>query len=422
MPVTPNDAAEERTRHWLESSFLEGASRSGDAGVFDEAGAPQHLTAEAFKGLLRKFKVFRLLDRCRFESFIDIGSGFDIYPNLVHDRYGVEAYFSDFAHTFNLPFGGQAWGRLDHAVTLNLARLPFADASFDVVLCSEVLEHLVRPIECVSELLRVTRRCLILTSLEALSYNRWERWKSHLAVDVRQPHVERNFFVLSELAALFGPAWHHENLFYDPHLPAPSFARAAEQEAAAYGAIRSIDALVDALVSASRVSDHRPGAFGLVVARPAAGFALGPPRADDGELARWLVERVAAWHAEGARLMREIRAGTAPFAEPQRPIADRLRSLLRCPDCRGALGVEGTMLCCDSCAASFPSEYGVPILYPSGGLGTPPNEREWLPRLAGDDASRARILRRVVRRLRRNEHPAGRLRQVFGRWHRASTS
>src|SRR5262249_28054438 len=152
------------------------------------------------------------------------------YPALVGRRYGVPAYYSDFVHTMNLPTGGGV-GRLDHAVTMNIGRLPFVDGAFDVVLSSEVLEHLVRPLEAIAELLRVGRRYVVLTSLEALSVSRWQRWLSHHRVDSRQPHVERNFFLLPEVHALFGPGTHTENLEDDAALPASAFAPVAVREA-----------------------------------------------------------------------------------------------------------------------------------------------------------------------------------------------
>src|SRR5262245_3709221 len=228
MPLAAHskDAVEERTRHWLEANYLSAVAHLPDVSehVFDAAGRPQHLTSYVFQEVHRKLKIFRWLDRFEFESFIDMGAGFDRYPNLVRERYGARTYFADFAHSLNLPYGGAEDGRLDHAVTLDIARLPFPDDAFDVVLSSEVLEHLVRPIEAIRELVRVSRKYLIMTSLEALSVNRWQRLLSHLRVDVRQPHVERNFFLLPELAAIFGPDWRHENLFYDAALPVSSFA------------------------------------------------------------------------------------------------------------------------------------------------------------------------------------------------------
>src|SRR4029453_10044470 len=109
----------------------------------------------------------------------------------------------------NFPFHGLAFGRLAHAVTVQLPRLPFRDGAFDAVICSEVFEHLVHPIETIAELLRVARRYGVLTTLEGLSPGRWRRLVAHHRVDVRIPHVERNFLRLHEFAALFGDGMLH---------------------------------------------------------------------------------------------------------------------------------------------------------------------------------------------------------------------
>jgi SAM-dependent methyltransferase len=406
---------EERTRHWLEATYLSAIANlpDPDGGVFDRSGRLRCLTPYAFQEMQRKLKIFRWLDRLRFATLIDVGSGFDEYPNLVRERYGVPTYYSDFAHSLNLPYGGSEHGKLDHAVTLNLARLPFADDTFDAVLCSEVLEHLVRPLEAIAELLRVARKYVVMTSLEALSPGRWQRLLSHLRVDPSQPHVERNFFLLHELEAVFGPDWHHENLFYEPDRPIGSFVPQAEREAA-YARLSDVDACVDALCRAVRVADHRPGSMGIVIVKAKPGAEILPPAADDHDLARWLVERTGKGHAAGFQLVEQIRGGTAPFAERERPIAAGLLALLRCPDCLGGLEPCGSGLRCASCNTTFACEYGVPILYPVRHP-EPRPPSEWIPRLCGADVGRQRIVRRVARRLRRNEMPPGLLRRLFRR-------
>jgi len=61
-----------------------------------------------------------------------------------------------------------AWGR-SHGLTrsplvmADVLRLPFADGSFDLVLCLEVLEHLADPGRGLSELLRLTRRYVLVS-------------------------------------------------------------------------------------------------------------------------------------------------------------------------------------------------------------------------------------------------------------------
>ncbi len=409
------NAIEERTRHWLEGNYLSAIANLPDAsqGVFDRNGRLRRLNPYGFQEVQRKLKIFRWLDRFRFESFIDVGSGFDQYPNLVRARYGVPAYFSDFAHSMNLPYGGAEHGRLDHAVTLNIARLPFADDTFDVVLSSEVLEHLVRPVEAIAELLRVARRYVVMTSLEALSPGRWQRLLSHLRVDPTHPHVERNFFLLHELEAIFGADWRHENLFYDGGLPASSFGPPAAQEAA-YAQLSDADAFADALCRAVEVGDHRAGAMGILLVKAKSGAEVLPPAGHDRDLARWLIEQTGAGQAAGYRLVDRIRDGTALFAERERPIAGDLLARLRCPDCLGALERDGAGVRCAACGTEFAGEYGVPILYPVR-FPEPRAEGEWMPRLCGDDARRRRIVHRVASRLRRNEQAPGPLRRLFRR-------
>jgi SAM-dependent methyltransferase len=412
--ASSKNAVEERTRYWLEGNYLSAIANLPDPshGVFDDQGRLRCLSTYGFQEVQRKLKIFRWLDRLQFGSFIDVGSGFDQYPNLVRERYGVPAYYSDFAHSMNLPYGGREYGKLDHAITLNIARLPFADDTFDLVLSSEVLEHLVRPVEAIAELLRVARKYVVMTSLEALSPSRWQRLLSHLRVDVSQPHVERNFFLLSELEAIFGSDWRHENLFYNWDLPASSFDPPAARDAA-YESVRDVDGFVEALCKAVRVVDHRPGSMGILIVKAKPGAATHPAAADD-ELARWLVERTGAAQAAGYRLVEQIRSGTAPFAAPDRPIANELLALLRCPDCLGVLERAGSGLRCAACASTFAGEYGVPILYPARSS-EPRAEAEWLPRLCAGDPHRRRVVRRVTRRLRRNEAPPGLLRSLFRR-------
>jgi hypothetical protein len=410
---------EERTRRWLATRSADGVDEvrallDPHNRVYDERGEPQQLTRYHFQTLQRKLRIFRWLDRLGFESCIDVGSGWDHYPWLVEQRYGVPALYSDFVHVLNRPWDG-SWGKLDRAVTLNVGRLPFPDGAFDVVLCSEVLEHLVRPVEAIAELLRITRRALVLTSLEALSAGRLRRWWSHHRVDVRVPHVERNFFLLHEVRALFGADVHTENLFYESTLPVSPFAPEAAQQAA-YGTIRTRTALVEALCRAVAVDGHGPGAMGMLVVKTMPGTSIAPPRpGGDAELARWLVEQAAAFEPRIVDLVFRIGEGRAELVPPDRPVAPSLLARVRCPDCTGALRSDAAGLACMRCAARFAAEYGVPILHPSRAPDGGEDEAASLARLCGSDTARRRIVRRVLRRLRRNERPPGALRRALWR-------
>ncbi len=414
MPHDPRTAVEAQTRTWLERSFrdaMEGLRQHG-APAYDDSGRPRQMTRASFQEVLRKLKVFRWLERLEFGSFLDVGSGFDFVPNLVRARYGVPAYYSDLVHAMNMPTGGAEFGRLDHAVTINLASLPFPDQSFDVVLASEVLEHLVRPVEAITELLRVTRKALIMTSLEALSAQHWRRWLAHHLVDVRVPHVERNFFLLDEFTALFGPDLHHENLLHALTLPADPF-RPEVAEQAAYARLTEVDTFADALCRAASFGDHGPAAMGIVLVKTQPGVVLKSARSDgDPALARWLIAETARAARAGMDLLvRNL--GPGAFAERDRPIAPSLLARLCCPDCRRTLVGAGAGVRCTACGAVFGGDYGVPILAPTRVPDLPEEER--IRRLVGDDAGRARTVRRLMRRLRRNEAPAGPLRRLTWR-------
>ncbi len=412
-------SVEDETREWLRERYIEGLAKFAQAdAVWTDAGQPNQLTPYRFQEIQRKVRIFSLLDRLDFESFIDVGSGFDVYPKLVRERYGASAWFSDFTHSFNLPYGGEDSAKLDRAVTANAVRMPFADNTFDVVLSSEVLEHLVRPVEAIAELLRISRKYVIMTSLEALSCTWWQRTRSHFNVDVTSPMTERNFFVLDELDAIFGPDWHHENLLYNPDLPA-SVLDSQSAQGAAYASIRDVESLVDSLRRATRVQDHRPGAMGIVLLRAKSpGSLLADRPGSEDELIRWLIQQTASFERVVKQFASGMRSGDELPVERDRPIDPRLAALLRCPDCLERLTVTQARLDCESCGGAYRSQYGVPILDPKLPDDGRSIEKECLDRLCGEDRGRRRTVLRTMRRLRRNEAPAGPVRRLAWRFSR----
>ncbi len=413
---------EAQTRSWLEAQTMAGVG--AEPPVYGPDGEPQRMTKEHFENLLRKLKILRLLDRVDVGSFLEVASGWDNLPWLVAERYGAESHFSDLMHAVNRPHDVLRLGKLDRAVTLNVVRLPFRDDAFDVVVCSEVLEHLVRPVEAIAELLRVTRSCLVLTSLEALAVDRVRRALQHFRTDVRLPHVERNFFLRSEFTAIFGDDVHTENLLSPKDAPANQFARREDIDAA-HGALRDTESLVAALCRAAAHRGHDRDAMGIVLMKAKPGVALRPERSD-AELARWLVAKAVEFEryrdeviAVGAlfRLRPETRPPETIFRD--RPVAATLLERLRCPNCRGVLANDGGGVRCTACGEAFPGEYGVPILYPTRVPEGAAAEDEAVRRLCPDDPARAAVVRALMARLRRNERSPGRVRRLAWRVDRA---
>jgi SAM-dependent methyltransferase/uncharacterized protein YbaR (Trm112 family) len=426
MTAVPAERVEHRTSSWLTSQLDAGLGTFGrDDLVYDDGGAPRRVTKEHFEHLVRKLKILRWLDRLDFESCIDLGAGSGFLPALVRERFGVDAYYADLVHRLNLPGLGSRLGKLDHAVTLDLTRLPFRDGAFDVVVSSEVLEHLVHPVEALAEMVRVARRAVVLTSLEALAPDRLRRVLSHLAIDVRRPHVERNFFLIDEFRALLGDDLRHEALLcYDRSPVNPFWPRARID--AIFDAIRDRDTLERALVHAAEAVPHGPGTMGIVLARVAPGVQVAPARPEaDPALARWLVNEVASLEyytfaelcAHGVlRVRPELEP---PGPAPDRPVAPALLARLQCPECRGVLVQDPGALRCTGCGASFSTDYGVPNLHPTRAHDDRAAREEAVRRLCGDDAARAATVVRLMERLRRNERPPGTLKRAAWRLERA---
>ena len=419
IPVTsPPSLVESRTRSWLDTTMDPGIGTS--APLFDAEGRPTGISRYHFGRLHRKLRILRWLDRLQFDSFLDLASGCEHVPWLVRQRYGVEGHYSDLVHRMNLPLDGPQFGKLDHAVTLRLPRLPFPDRAFDVVVCSEVLEHLVRPVESIAELLRITNKALVLTSLEALSVNRWERFWQHHRVDTRKPHVDRNFLLLEELRAMFGPSAVIECLMNDPDQPASAFLPVAEQDAL-YSRLNDTGSLIAALRRAGNETRVVPGAMGILAVVARDGVPLASAAAHDDALPAWLLDRTLEEERIGHEILGIVaawRQGLKPVPQEavdalvQRTVADALRARLRCPDCRGPLEPDGLGLRCPACAQSFEGQYGVPILYAQREPDGEAALRDALDRLAGGDGTRRALIERVARRQRANEAPPSAIRRA----------
>ena len=345
MTAVPAERVEHRTSSWLTRGFDAGLGTFGrDDLVYDDGGAPRRVTKEHFEHLVRKLKILRWLDRLDFESCLDLGAGSDFLPALVRERFGVDAYYADLVHRLNLPGLGSRLGKLDHAVTLDLTRLPFRDGAFDVVVSSEVLEHLVHPVEALAEMVRVARRAVVLTSLEALAPDRLRRVLSHLAIDVRRPHVERNFFLIDEFRALLGDDLRHEALLSYP-LAGESVlaARAHRRDLRRDPRPRHAGARAGARRGAGAARAGAPWGSSSSASPPACRSRRPVPRRD-AELARWLVNEVASLEyyafADAVRPRRAApcdRSSEPPGPAPDRPVAPALLARLQCPECRGVL-------------------------------------------------------------------------------------
>ena len=145
------------------------------------------------------YRVLKELARLEWNDLLVVGGGEGFVAHAAERVLGGRAVDLDLSHESQAR-AFDAFGAL--GVAADATRLPFADGSFDVVLCSEVVEHLEFPLEAMFELLRVARRAVVLTTLEyerdhaAIAQHRFQR--------CGYPHFEQNLFAERDFDLVFG--------------------------------------------------------------------------------------------------------------------------------------------------------------------------------------------------------------------------
>ncbi|MCU0863147.1 MAG: class I SAM-dependent methyltransferase [Planctomycetes bacterium] len=178
------------TRAWLDQRFRR---RSADGVYFAHMpvygiGHPDAEGGHTAR-LARFLRILRALDGLSFHTLLDVGGAEGYLAHVVRTMFGAEVASTD------LSLAACQRARELFAVSgaaLDSARLPFADGAFDVVVCSEVLEHVENPVETLLELQRVARVAAIVTT-EEVRYDRF--WlDQYLFKRPGWPHMERNLF------------------------------------------------------------------------------------------------------------------------------------------------------------------------------------------------------------------------------------
>jgi hypothetical protein len=155
------DAYTETTRDWLDRRFRQ----TDEEGVYFAHqpiyGFRQgHCESWVSVRYVITWQIMRALAHLDFESLVDIGGAEGYKAALARDLFGVRVYSCDLSaeacRRAKAIFGvdGEA---------VDIHALPFSDGQFDVVLCSETLEHVSRIEDATRELLRVARKAVVIT-------------------------------------------------------------------------------------------------------------------------------------------------------------------------------------------------------------------------------------------------------------------
>jgi len=158
--------------------------------------APNHLVR-----LARTCRIFNILDHLNFESILDVGGAEGFTAYRAQKLYGCSAMSVDYSLSANKA-AGETFGLPN--VAIDASFLPFKDNSFDVVLCTEVIEHTKDAAMAILQLARVAKKCVIISTMEATP-SQLER-----AIALRLLHRDwrdgwtQNWFSPSDFHALVG--------------------------------------------------------------------------------------------------------------------------------------------------------------------------------------------------------------------------
>jgi ubiquinone/menaquinone biosynthesis C-methylase UbiE len=105
-------------------------------------------------------RIMKVLARLRCESMLDVG-GAEGYKSYIARRLlGMRVHTSDLSEEA-CKRAGEIFGV--QATSVDIHEIPFADGEFDVLTCSETLEHVTEPKQAIDELLRVAKKAVIIT-------------------------------------------------------------------------------------------------------------------------------------------------------------------------------------------------------------------------------------------------------------------
>jgi 2-polyprenyl-3-methyl-5-hydroxy-6-metoxy-1,4-benzoquinol methylase len=132
---------------------------------YESSNYAKHTTSNPLQqGLIDRFHgvVAAMLARARADTLLDVGCGEGFSSEVLRQGAGRGAFY---ALDVSVPALRIARTRVPDATWVggSALNLPFADRSFDTVVCLEVLEHLHDPDRALLELARIARTSLVLS-------------------------------------------------------------------------------------------------------------------------------------------------------------------------------------------------------------------------------------------------------------------
>lgn len=121
-------------------------------------------TSKGSKSCIARYMVTKsilnALNKYNFKTFVDIGGAEGYAANLVKELFNVQVISTDLSE--NACKMAEAIFHI-RAIPADIHNLPFRDKEFDMVLCSETIEHVTDYKKAIEELLRITKNVLVIT-------------------------------------------------------------------------------------------------------------------------------------------------------------------------------------------------------------------------------------------------------------------
>jgi ubiquinone/menaquinone biosynthesis C-methylase UbiE len=125
--------------------------------------------------------VLDVLARYEFTELMDISGGEGYTAHLIRTMFGAKVRITDWSESV-CEMARKIYGL--QAEVVDIKKMPYADNQFEVVLCSETLEHIVDWEIGFEELLRISDKLLVITvpsdSIEYVEYNRKHVLSGHI--------------------------------------------------------------------------------------------------------------------------------------------------------------------------------------------------------------------------------------------------
>ena len=155
------DSYTQKTMLWLDECY----KKSDEDGIYF-AHQPiygfrkGHSEPQLYGRYIRTFQIIKTLSHIKFKTLLDVGGSEGYKAYLIHRLLGASVLNSDLSieackraeEIFNIA-----------SVPADIHALPFKNGEFDVVLCSETLEHITDVNKAMKELLRVANKAIIIT-------------------------------------------------------------------------------------------------------------------------------------------------------------------------------------------------------------------------------------------------------------------